>query len=685
MTDFPTLESVAESPFINRELSWLEFNSRVLAQAEDPDLPLLERVKFCAIYSSNLDEFFQVRVAGLKEQVEAGVSQRPPDGMSAREQLAAIRGTVLDQARRLEKVRFDAVAPALADEAVEVVDYGNLSADERRSAESVFQERIFPILTPLAVDPSHPFPYISNLSLSVAVLVDDPGRDSLRFARVKVPSSLPSLMEVKSGRFVPLEQVIVANINHLFLGMQVIGGWPFRVTRNADLSLDDSDADDLLEAIQLELRRRRFGQAVRLEIDPSMPNEAQDLLLSELKLDADDVYYTEGFLDPTRYWQVVGLDRADLKGPTFNAVRPRRLREIEDGHDFFGRLSRGPILVHHPYESFGASVTELILQAAIDPAVLAIKMTLYRTSGDSPIIDALIQAAEAGKQVAALVELKARFDEANNIGWAQRLEDAGVHVAYGLVGLKIHTKVALVVRAEHDGLRRYCHVGTGNYNPKTAALYEDIGVLTADPGVGAELTRLFNFLTGYGRDIAFDRFLVAPDWMRQPLTDMIDREARKGEAGRIVGKMNSLVDAEIIDRLYAASQAGVQIDLIVRGICCLRPGVQGLSENIRVRSLVGRYLEHSRIYYFAHGNEGDTPCFYIGSADLMPRNLDRRVEAMLRVDDPTAQDRLWEVLEVNLSDTAMAWTLMADGSYERVGGTVNAHDRFEQLAIERVT
>ena len=671
--------------YINRELSWLEFNSRVLAQAEDEGLPLLERLKFCAIYSSNLDEFFQVRVAGLREQIEAGVTTRPPDLMSPTGQLAAIRQEVLAQAIRLEAVRTEVLTPALAANGICIADYDDLNEDERKRLEEDFDRHIFPVLTPLAVDPSHPFPYISNLSLSVAVLVDDQDLGSLRFARVKVPQSIPRFMSVSEGRFVPVEQVMVACIDRLFVGLPVVGGWAFRVTRNADLSLDESDAEDLLEAVQTELRRRRFGQAVRLEVDSLMPNEARDLLVDELGLGYDDVYYVDGVLDPTGYWQLFELDRPDLKVKGFAGVVPRRLREIEDGHDFFSRIARGDIVVHHPYESFGASVVEMIHQASVDPAVVAIKVTLYRTSGNSPIVDALIKAAETGKQVAVLVELKARFDEANNIGWAQRLESAGVHVAYGLMGLKIHTKTAMVVRAEPDGVRRYCHVGTGNYNSKTARLYEDIGIITADPAVGLELTQLFNLLTGYGRDIVYDRLLVAPHSMRGPLEAMIENEASLGpDKGRIIAKMNSLVDPSLIDRFYEASQAGVEIDLIVRGICCLRAGVQGLSENIRVRSLVGRYLEHSRIYYFANGGGEGVPRYFLGSADLMPRNLDRRVEALIRVDDPDSQDRLWNVFDVNLQDTALAWELLDDDTYRRLGGDVSAHDVFEQLAEHRV-
>jgi len=699
MTDLATdpITALGPSRFLNRELSWLNFNSRVLAQAEDPDLPLLERVKFCAIYASNLDEFFQVRVAGVKEQVAAGVTRTPPDGLSPRAQLNAIRAEVARQVERLEHVYLDVLRPALGIEGVEILDYSELDDDEMKTAASQFETRIFPVLTPLAVDISHPFPYISNLSLSLGVLVDDPEVESLRFARLKVPPSMPRFLEVGANRFVPVEQVIVANVDQLFSGVELMGAWPFRVTRNADFTIDDQDADDLLEAIEGELRRRRFGQAIRLEVDASMPSAAEDLLRRELNIEQEDVFRCEGLIDPTGLWQLVGLDREDLKVPSVAGVTPRRLRDLEDGPDFFDRIAQADVVVHHPYDSFGTTVTRFIRQASLDPGVLAIKLTLYRTSGDSAIIDALISASEQGKQVVALVELKARFDEEANITWARRLEDAGVHVVYGLAGLKIHTKTALVVREEVDGVRRYCHVGTGNYNPRTARLYEDFGILTSDPEVGADLSQLFNFLTGYGREVRYDRLLVAPHSLRSSLEDLIDGEievAEKakalgddedgGRSGRIVMKMNSLVDADLIDRLYRASQAGVSIDLIVRGICCLRAGVEGLSDNISVRSIVGRYLEHSRVYYFANGEGLNEPSFFFGSADLMPRNLDRRVEVMIRVDDPASQARIWEALEVNLADTALAWEMDAEGVYHRLGGEVDSHRMFEELAAARV-
>ena len=670
--------------YLNRELSWLDFNARVLAQAEDPAVPLLERLKFCAIYASNLDEFFQVRVAGLKEQVAAGLSKAAPDGMSPLTQLGAIRDVVVAQAGRLERVHNDELLPALAAEGIQILTVDQLDDDERKMVTAEFENRVFPVLTPLAVDQSHPFPYISNLSLSLAVLIDDPAVGGRRFARLKVPPSIPRFVAVGPARFVPVEQVITDHVALLFPGLEVAGAWSFRITRNADFTLDDEgDAEDLLEAIELELRRRRFGRAIRLEIDASMPAEAQELLQRELDLDADDLYPYEGLLDLTGYWQLMDLDRSDLKYPMVAPVHPRRLRDIEDSHDFFNRIHRADIMLHHPYDSFSASVTEFIRQASIDPGVLAIKLTLYRTSGDSPIIGALIGAAERGKQVAALVELKARFDEEANITWARRLEDAGVHVVYGLPGLKTHTKTALVVRDEADGIRRYSHIGTGNYNPSTARLYEDLGVLTADPTVGDDLSQLFNFLTGYGRPIDYERLLVAPYSLRSSVEALIDAEIAAGEHGRIIMKMNSLVDAPLIDRLYEASRAGVAIDLLVRGVCCLRAGVPGLSERIRVRSLIGRYLEHSRIFYFANGGGPAEPRYYIGSADLMPRNLDRRVEVVLRIDAEADQERLQEVLDVELADTALAWALGPDDHYHRLGGDVSAQDRFEELAVQR--
>ena len=677
------------SRFTNRELSWLEFNSRVLAQAEDQRLPLLERLKFCAIYASNLDEFYMVRVAGLKDQVAAGVTRVPPDGLTPVEQVAEIQRVTGEQLERLEAVTFDDILPSLADHGVDVVDWRDLDREEQLKVRAEFEQRVFPVLTPLAVDPGHPFPYISTLSLNLAVAVIEPETRRRRFARVKVPPALPRFLEVPRGRLVPIEQVIAAHLGMLFPGMDVAGAWPFRVTRNADLTLDDPDAEDLLEAVEIELRRRRFGRSIRLEIDRNMPTETRRLLLRELDLDDADVLLCRGLLDPTGFWQIVGNGRADLSIPSFSGATPKELVDTENSDDFFQRLRQNDVLVHHPYDSFSRSVSEFVRQASLDRRVLAIKLTLYRTSGDSPIVESLIRAAEAGKQVVALVELKARFDESNNIGWARRLEEAGVHVVYGLVGLKTHCKTTLVVRDDADGIRQYCHIGTGNYNPKTARIYEDFGLLTSRTEIGEDLTQLFNFLTGFGRNVEYDRLLVAPRTLRPRLLELIQGEAAKGSAGRIMLKMNSLVDAELIDALYEASQAGASIDLFIRGICCLRPGVGGLSENIRVRSLVGRYLEHSRVFYFEHGAvDSETnevmPALYFGSADLMPRNLDRRIEVLVRVVNPEVKRRLIEMFEINDADDTLSWELGPDGRYVRIdGGTVSAHDTFETLAKAR--
>jgi polyphosphate kinase len=669
--------------FLNRELSWLAFDGRVLALAEDPRVPLLERAKFLAIFSQNLDEFFQVRVAGLKDQVAAEVAVRTPDGRSPGEQLSDIRERVGKLITRQEQVFLDEVVPALAEAGIVFSSWAELDDDDREYLGRQFDERIFPVLTPLAVDPGHPFPYISDLSLNLAVVVNDPETATRRFARVKVPPLLPRFVVLPDGeRFVPLEQVIAAHLDALFPGMEVVADHPFRVTRNADLTLEDEEADDLLAAVELELRRRRFGRAVRLELESSVTEEIRDLLQRELDLEDEDVYVCAGPLDLAGMWSLHGLDRPDLKDPPWTSVVPLQLVTDDGRVNVFRELRRGDLLVHLPYDSFSGTVEEFIRQAADDPKVLALKLTLYRTDGDSPIVDALIRAVESGKQVAALVELKARFDEEANVTWARRLEKAGVHVAYGFPSLKIHTKTALVVREEQGGMRRYCHVGTGNYNARTARIYEDLGLLTADPAIGADLTHLFNYLTGYGRHIDYQRLLVAPEGMRPALVRLIRQEAEAGPGrGRIIAKMNSLVDAEIIDALYEASAAGVEIDLIIRGICCLRPGVEGLSERIRVRSIVGRYLEHSRIYHFANGEGPGQAAWYIGSADWMPRNLDRRVEALTPIDTPSLQQRLMEILQVNLADDTLAWTLSPDGEWTPPPGTgrVDTHLRLQEL------
>ena len=679
-----------QARYRNRELSWLDFNERVLALAGDGRVPLLERAKFLAIFSQNLDEFFQVRVAALKDQVAAGVSGTSPDGRTSAQQLLDIRDRLELLLPQMQARFLAGVAPDLAAAGIKLSSWGDLDEDDEKFLVETFEERIFPVLTPLAVDPGHPFPYISNLSLNLAVIVRDPDAGARRFARVKVPSLLPRFVVLPDGeRYVPLEQVIAAHLDQLFPGMEIEQHHAFRVTRNTDLTLEEEEADDLLALVEVELRRRRFGRAVRLEIDAGMSDEVLELLQRELDVADEDVYTSSAPLDLGGLWAVHALDRPGLKDPPYQRVTPPALAFTEgERTDVFAAMRRGDLLIHHPYESFRTTVEEFVRQAATDPHVLAIKMTLYRTSGDSPIARALIRAAERGKQVAVIVELKARFDEGANIEWARLLETAGVHVTYGLIGLKVHSKAALVVREEADGLRRYCHIGTGNYNSKTARLYEDLGLLTCDPRIGSDLTQLFNELTGYGRNIDYERLAVAPRLMRQELNELIQGEIDAASAepgrGRITMKMNSLVDPGMIDELYRASGAGVEIDLIVRGICCLYPGVPGLSENIRVRSIVGRYLEHSRVYRFANGDGPGRPTHLVGSADLMPRNLDRRVEVLTPVIDPKLQPRLDEILDIALRDDVLAWTLDAEGRWTRVpGGQVESHVVLQRLTTER--
>ena len=677
------VDDTGSDRFLNRELSWLDFDTRVLWMAEQAGIPLLERAKFLAIFAQNLDEFFQVRVAGLKDQVAGAVTKLTPDGRTAGQQLGEIRERVSKLLARQEQAFLDEIVPALADAGVRFSAWDELDDDDLEYLGAQFDERIFPVLTPLAVDPGHPFPYISDLSLNLAVVVHDPESDLRRFARVKVPPLLPRFVVMPDGeRFVPLEQVIAAHLHHLFPGMEVVEHHPFRVTRNADLTLEDEDADDLLAAVEIELRRRRFGKAVRLELESTVTDEVRELLQRELDLDDDDVYVITGPLDLSGLWSLMSLDRPDLKDDAWTGVIPPRLTSDDGRVKIFRAIRHGDLLLHHPYDSFAGTVEEFIDQAADDPKVRAIKLTLYRTDGDSPIVDALVRAAESGKQVAALVELKARFDEQANVGWARRLEKAGVHVAYGLLGLKVHTKTTLVVREEHGGMVRYCHIGTGNYNSRTARIYEDCGLLTADPEIGADLTHMFNYLTGYARDIDYRRLLVAPDSMRTAIRGLIRREIEAGPGrGRILAKMNSLVDPTIIEDLYEASSAGVEIDLMIRGISCLRPGVPGLSDRIRVRSIVGRYLEHSRIFCFANGHGPGEAAWYIGSADWMPRNLDRRVEALTPIDTPSLQQRLMEVLQVNLADDTLAWTLGPEGDWSPPPGTgrVDTHLRLQEL------
>ncbi|MGH8896626.1 MAG: RNA degradosome polyphosphate kinase [Egibacteraceae bacterium] len=670
--------------FLDRELSWLDFNARVLALAENPRVPLLERAKFLAIFSQNLDEFFQVRVAGLKDQLVIGLGATTPDGLSPAPALRAIGDRAKALLERQMRIFVGEFVPALAAAGIVLSHWESLD-DDRAHLVNVFEKQMFPVLTPLAIDPGHPFPYISNLSLNLVVLVRDPATGQQGLARVKVPPLLPRFVVMPDRkRFVPLEQLIAAHLGVLFPGMEIQSHYPFRVTRNADLTLEEGEAGDLLAAVELELRRRRFGRAVRLEVDAQMSPELRELLTRELDLAADAVYVVDGPLDLSGLWGLYDLDRPDLKDEPWVPVTPDRLIAPDNGQvDVFAVVRKADVLVHHPYDSFTTSVEAFIQQAAVDPAVLAIKLTLYRTSGDSPIVKALIRAVQRGKQVVALVELKARFDEQANIAWARALEEEGVHVVYGLMGLKTHTKIALVARQENRRVRLYFHAGTGNYNPKTARLYEDVGLLSADPELGREFAEIFNYLTGYSRQVCYDKLLVAPFALRSQVVDLIQAERNAPEGtSRIVMKMNSLVDAEVIDALYEASGAGVPIDLIVRGSCCLRPGVPGRSENIRVRSIVGRYLEHSRIFTFG---TGERRCYYIGSADLMPRNLDRRVEVAVPVADPELQARLQEVLDVNLADDTLAWELGDDGSWAKVPTTVgvNTHRRLQELALER--
>jgi len=679
------LEHLDPERFINRELSWLEFNERVLALTQRADFPLLEKAKFLAIWASNLDEFFQVRVAGLKEQVAYGVGVTPPDGMTPSQQLAAIREVVASQYEMISKQFLSEVAPALATEGIVYSDYSTLETDDKEFLDKQFRELVYPVVTPLAVDPSHPFPYISNLSLNLAIIVRNPETGLTKFARVKVPPILPRFVLLPDGeRFVPLEQVIASHLDSLFPGMEVLGHHVFRVTRNADLEIEEDEGGDLLMTIESELTQRRFGRVVRLEIHSDMPAEVLELLLREMGASEEDVYHVDGPLDLSGLASLLDLDRPQLKFESFTGITlPRLGPSASERADIFEVIRQGDLLVHHPYDSFSASVEVFLKQAARDPDVLAIKLTLYRTSSDSQIMASLIEAAEEGKQVVALVELKARFDEERNIEWAQRLEDSGVHVMYGVVGLKTHTKVALVVRRESGGVVRYAHVGTGNYNERTARSYEDVGVLTTDPEVGADLSDLFNFLTGYSRQTSYRRLGVSPGGIRSIMTRLIEEEAGR-EDGHITMKMNSLVDATTIEQLYAASQAGTRIELIVRGICCLRAGVPGLSDNITVRSIVGRYLEHSRIYRF--GARGRTRHYYIGSADLMPRNLDRRVEALIPISDPDLQFRFDEILDVALADNNLAWVLN-DSTWSRAGGTpvVDAHVAMQDLARTRAS
>ncbi len=680
----PALEDVAagEPPalpadrYLNRELSWLDFNARVLELAEDESLPLLERVKFLAIFAGNLDEFYMVRIAGLKRRQSTGLTVRSPDGLTIREQLARVTARAQELVHRHAVAFEQDITPRLETQGIRIVHWSDLGEPETRRLREYFRDQVFPVLTPLAVDPAHPFPYISGLSLNLAVQVRDPDTHAPHFARLKVPNNVPRFVPVGAGQahdtasqatFLPLEDLIAAHLTSLFPGLDVVDHHLFRVTRNADLEVEEDRDEDLLQALERELARRRFGPAVRLEVTETMDPQILDVLVSELEVDPQDVVTVPGLLDLASLWALYDLDRPELKDEPFVPATHPRLSEGETPKSVFATLREGDVLVHHPYHSFATSVQRFIEQAAADPHVLAIKQTLYRTSGDSPIVNALIEAAEAGKQVVVLVEIKARFDEEANITWARSLERAGCHVVYGLVGLKTHCKTALVVRRESGVIRRYVHIGTGNYNPKTARIYEDVGILTADPRVGADLTDLFNTLTGYSRQTAYRQLMVAPHGIRNGLVEKIRREARHAAEGRPAGiriKVNSLVDERVIDALYEAALGGVPVELFVRGICALRPGVPGLSEDIRVRSIVGRFLEHSRVMAFCNGGE---PEWWIGSADLMHRNLDRRVEVLLRVCDETAQRELQGVFDAAMAPGVRCWELGPEGSWTRSG------------------
>ena len=677
--------------FLSRELSWLAFNARVLSLANCDDVPLLERARYLSIFSTNLDEFFQVRVSGLTDRVAAELTEPSYDGRTPAEHLAEVRRVTGELIHTQQSLFACRVRPALEKEGIFLLAWSLLDDAEKARLQSHFERRVFPVLTPLAVDPGHPFPFISDLSLNLAVLMRDPSDGETRFARVKVPSTLDrwvptGSLDAREVRFVALDDVIAAHLGTLFTGMELLEHHAFRVTRNADLTLNDEEAEDLLTAVEMELRRRRFQGAVRLEVADSISPEVLNLLLRELYLTPEEVYRISGPVDLSGLSIIADLPRPELRWSPWRGITEPALAPGDDGPlDVFRVLRGGDRLVHHPYSSFSRSVGELLHQAATDPAVLAIKLTLYRTAGESPIVDALIEAAEQGKQVAVLVELKARFDEAANISWAKRLEQAGAHVAYGLVGLKIHAKTAMIVREEPDGIRRYCHIGTGNYNHRTARLYEDFGLLTADEQVGGDLASFFNQLTGYGHNVSYKRLIVAPEQFRSQLMKLLGQEMDRGDDGRIVMKLNGLADEAITRQLYAASQAGVDIDLLVRGMCILRPGVPGMSERIRVRSIVGRFLEHSRIYHFANGEGPGRPATYIGSADLLPRNLDRRVEALVRVDDEELAARVMQVVEVGLADERLAWQLDGDGVWTRYEGgpESDTHLRLQSLARER--
>ena len=667
--------------FLDRELSWLNFNQRVLELAEDRDLPLLERVRFLAIFTSNLDEFFMVRVAGLKRRIAAGVAVRAASGLLPREVLEQIWTVSGDLMQRHSRHFRDEIVPALRDAGIQLVRWDDLDREEQKYCKRLFRDRVFPVLTPLAVDPAHPFPYISGLSLNLAVMVRNPKTGKEHFARVKVPQIFARFVPLGNQRFVPLEDVIRQHLNRLFPGMEILEVHSFRVTRNEDLEVEEDDAENLLAALEKELLRRRFGPPVRLEVEESIAPHVLELLVSELGISTDEVFRLSGPLDLRGLHDIADLAREELKYPAFVPTTHHRLAEVESAApvDVFKAARRNDVLLHHPYDSFATSVQRFLEQAAADPHVLAIKQTLYRTSGDSPIIDALIDAAEAGKQVLVIVEIKARFDEQANIRWARKLEQAGCHVVYGLVGLKTHCKLSLVVRDEPDGIRRYTHIGTGNYNGKTARMYEDLGLITTDELIGEDVAHLFNNLSGWSRNAIYGQLLVAPDSVRDGLVDQIHREIhhhRAGRPARIRFKANSIVDEAVIDALYLAGQAGVPVQLLVRGICALRPGVPGLSETIEVRSVLGRFLEHSRVYWFENAGE---PVAWIGSADMMHRNLDRRVEVLVRLPGEANIESIAGLLDLAFDANTSAWDLDSHGTWTRNEGGVH----LQEALIER--
>ncbi len=656
---------------MDRELSWLAFNERVLELAEDVNIPLLERARFLSIFSSNLDDFFMIRVATLKRKLETGVTKVNTAGYSPTQLMTELSKKTQELIDRQSKCFHESIFPQLTNANIGIVKWEDLSPVEREVVDATFKSKIFPVLTPLAVDPSHPFPYISGLSLNLAVVVKNPESESELFARIKVPSNLPRFVETAKGderRFIPLEQVITAHIGDLFPGMEILYYFTFRLTRNADLELEEEESEDLLATMEQELLRRKFGPPVRLEVDREIDHELLQTLMDELEVKEEDVIRYPEPLDLTGLNQIADIDRPDLKFPAFRSQVAWDLRDVEPDslEEFFDAIRRREIMLHHPYESFTSSVVRFLESAARDPKVLAIKQTLYRTSGDSPIVEALIDAAQSGKQVLAVIEIRARFDEQANVRWARKLEDAGVHVVYGLVGQKTHAKLSLVVREEASGIRRYVHIGTGNYNPKTARLYEDFGILSSDPILGEDVNKLFNQLSGFAPQTSFDRLLVAPRTLRSGLLAKIQNEIDNKKAGKPAGiriKLNSIMDEEFIELLYLASNAGVKIELVVRGICALRPGVPGLSENITVRSILGRFLEHSRIFYFVNGGDEEV---WIGSADLMHRNLDRRVESMVRIEQTDHKRMLFRALDSYLAPTTVRWEMESNGDWKRI-------------------